>query len=395
MTLQEMADTLGISAFPEELEVIFASLGNDEYFLTAAYVEEYELRYKVFGKYLDTIKEGADALRKDKIRACWARICSEYLKKYTFKRSDALKLEMPESDGTLAGHMLLLFTLVPMIPVMIERYQARGFTEKQIQKHLQNFEIVINRCEILTGKVGMNKMYYSWMLYYLYADIFDHGSFNFEIARFPENTVILRNEESGVCIPVMCTGAFHENGLVLGSAGAENPENSFAADFSEDNISYTGHAVIDGKVCRNLQVFAKSDWKCILRPGDGIVKVHIPAGADLTPENVSKDLEIGLFIAQKKWPEGDIKYLACFSWLLEPELVNILGKDSKISTFTERYLKFPIKSAGLAVYSFVFPGCGRDIQVWPEDTRLRKAIKNIYLNGGFIHEYGGVIVSDK
>ena len=74
----------------------------------------------------------------------------------------------------------------------------------------------------------------------------------------------------------------------------------------------------------------------------------------------------------------------------------ILGEKSKISNFSARYSRFPAKSGGKDIFSYVYRMQYGDIPLekLPEDTSLQRALKQKYLNGEHILGFSGVILMD-
>ena len=73
-------------------------------------------------------------------------------------------------------------------------------------------------------------------------------------------------------------------------------------------------------------------------------------------------------------------------------LADILGPESKIVQYGNRFVRYPVMSAGREVFSFVFPPNITDLNELPENTRLERGLKKLYLSGGYIHAFYGVIL---
>ena len=66
-----------------------------------------------------------------------------------------------------------------------------------------------------------------------------------------------------------------------------------------------------------------------------------------------------------------------------------------VTAFQRKYALYPINSGGNDVFTFVFRGFSGDTLDLPEETSLQRAIKRVYLDGGYIYESGGIFpVSD-
>ena len=191
---------------------------------------------------------------------------------------------------------------------------------------------------------------------------------------------------------LMIDRRIHRNGKILGSAGYTDDEGSFISEFSEDERFYTGHEVIDAKVAREISKLEKSMWRVVTKQGDGMVGIHIPPGADITDEKMTKSFKEAFKITKERYPDFDAKTVHCSTWMLDPKLAEILGPDSKITGFINRYLKYPIKSAGKEVFGFVFPREFESYESLPEDTSLQRKLKAMYINGEFIHAHAGFVI---
>jgi hypothetical protein len=77
--------------------------------------------------------------------------------------------------------------------------------------------------------------------------------------------------------------------------------------------------------------------------------------------------------------------------MLAPELAEFLRPTSNLLGFQRDYLPYPVPSEGEDVFVFVFGTHPRDLSTLPEDTSLRRALKQLYLDGGYLYEYCGVI----
>lgn len=84
----------------------------------------------------------------------------------------------------------------------------------------------------------------------------------------------------------------------------------------------------------------KSPYACPelgLEKGDNVLDVHIPAGADLSPEAVKESLELAKEFYAKHYPEFEFKHFICYSWMMDTELSKLLNPDSKILKFQNMF----------------------------------------------------------
>jgi hypothetical protein len=94
------------------------------------------------------------------------------------------------------------------------------------------------------------------------------------------------------------------------------------------------------------------------------------------------------------FPDKELKAIGCCSWLLSPTLAEILPETSNIVAFLTPYHKYPIKTQGQAVFSFLYPKKVEKYEDLEENTSLQRKVKELYLSGGGVPEAGGLIFFD-
>jgi len=97
-----------------------------------------------------------------------------------------------------------------------------------------------------------------------------------------------------------------------------------------------------------------------------------------------EEMKEGIEFAKEKFPEHHPKIVFCSSWLLDPQLSELLGENSKIIGFANKFMRFSYAPRrGRMGFEFVFPGYSQDkLEELPENTSLRRKLKAFYLNGG-------------
>ncbi len=112
-----------------------------------------------------------------------------------------------------------------------------------------------------------------------------------------------------------------------------------------------------------------------IKKGDTLIDIHIPEGEKLTPLSVQESL-----VSAFDFWDKDYKYI-CHSWLLYPNLKEILAKDSNILQFQELFdivkIDYDYKEAEIRLYGRV----EEDISNYAEHTSLQKSAKEYLLSG--------------
>lgn len=114
----------------------------------------------------------------------------------------------------------------------------------------------------------------------------------------------------------------------------------------------------------------------ILSKGEKVIFVHIPQGSRLNSDECDNSLGEAYKLLGKKH-----KY-ACYSWLLEPKLLEIIPAESNIALFQKR---FDIKGLGeddRQAEERVFGRILDTASEYPDKTMLQRKIREYLIKGG-------------
>lgn len=395
MILNEIAKEIGITKYNEVPEGMHGyypvPLNRRAELCSAALIERLQQKFAFFGDYYEAVKKSWEALERDEKRKAWVDVAGLYMIDHDYE--DVVGIPVPKPDGTAAGDLLSLFILLPSVENAYEGYIKRGFSREFAEGYMKRYYASLNHVsQKVVGRPAMNGVYFRWLCLYIKNRLFDTHGFDFEIHRFQQG-YILRHRETGKIVPLSLDQMIHRSGLPLGCAGAEDPEGAFEACFQETEDAYLGHTVENYRFSPQQVRYSKMEWELAMKPGDMTIVVHIPKTADISEENFQKAVAGAKLIAHERYSEFEPKMLSTYSWLLCPDLENMLRPDSRILAFGKCFVRFPLsKATGKSVFGFVFPpGSQVDLENLPEETSLMRAIKACYLTGGYILDYNGVI----
>ena len=122
--------------------------------------------------------------------------------------------------------------------------------------------------------------------------------------------------------------------------------------------------------------------------------MHIPSRGALTREACEESYRRALEIFAYFTPQHDFKAFYCHSWMMAPELFDILKPDSNVLAFQSKFMKYPSKTKGLDVMNFVFKTETTPYADLPENTSLQRTLKSLYLSGKYLYEYCGFFTMD-
>ncbi len=111
------------------------------------------------------------------------------------------------------------------------------------------------------------------------------------------------------------------------------------------------------------------------------VAVHIPDGADLSPDSVQKSLSRAIPVLKSHFGE-DLNAFICSSWLLCPQVTALLNDKSNIRRFAELFTVAEGGDCLHSLYNKLFRvDRSTPIADLPEDTSLQKSVKSALLTG--------------
>ncbi len=372
---------------------IDASVGACEKYFTKA-VETFKIqgngildfeKYNIFTYMKDDISRIRDEIAKDNDNVIYSYMLAEAIKENDVQVIKTLSHPKKDLKSEIYD-TLPLFALLENVPFMLSEHKELGIPEEVSKATCNMFENQIQDFIDLNQRYGISD-YVTWMLGFVKSRIIRVGRFNFEVTKYRCKFDVFENCGKVIIFPNGVN--FHKSGQILGSVGCDDENGDFYGVVKETDTSYIGLSVKDG-VCLNEKLtLDKTVWKRVLTEGDYVVSVHIPTGGALSPDICDKDIAYGKEIIKKCL--CDFKAFYCSSWLLDPQIKKITGKESNVTKFGDRFERFPKKDGGKSVYEYVFgvPDT-TPIDMLPEKNSFAKAIKQHLLSGGHIYDTNGI-----
>lgn len=232
---------------------------------------------------------------------------------------------------------LPLFSLLYEVPGMCKHLEEKGVPQDVIDATCNMFENQVQDHIDLYGHFGISA-YVIWMNMFINNQIIRVGRFNIEIAKMGDFFVYQT-----------------EKGLAI----------------SEEETEGT----------------------LIAEPKDTIISVHIPSGGKLDFDENTADLRRAAEIVTECF--GEFKLFYCNSWLLDPKIKEVLGKETNMTRFADRFTRFPVESVGTSVFHYLYLTTDTEnIDILPENTSMQKAIKAHLMSGGKILNFRGVFTKE-
>lgn len=299
--------------------------------------------------------------------------------------------EAPAGEG-LAYDFLHLFPAIPTMPDSIAHLRGRGVPEDVIAETMGEYDFCVDMCKTRLGRPAFDRGRLSWIRHVVHNQLIRIGRFKYDLpGKYLRGVRVYRNKAGE--IKILADGLdVHRSGRPLGSVGHTDPEGSFRAELRETEAAVSGHCAINGLVDKEPTVLSKTEWTLCLWEGDAVPRIHIPNDGSFDRETVEASYARAREIFASCYPDYPYKAFFCSSWLMSLDLRRILKPASNILAFQEKFTPIPFTSSGKLVFSFAFQMGAvipEDLKALPENTSLQRAVKQLYLDGGYIHEGAG------
>ena len=392
LTIEELASSLGLSSLPEKCRDFFDEVMKDFdkngcIYTKPEYYEMLHQKYGVLQTYLDLYKKAAIEVGKDESLSRFLALLCRALQDPNFRNGSYGPLILPQKENDFSYEMLPALAAASELELSYEILKKRHLPEDILQDTLRLPENGIPSFMMRhNNRPGYS--FLDWFQLAIGGKLFQLGRLQYEIfCGFEGNAYVFRNM-NGEEIALAHNLALHQSGIALGSKHFEDDTNSWIANVKETSDSWDGYPVDERGLVRNEIIsLSKNEWELALSPGDPVISVHIPANGSLNPESVDESLEKATIFFRKYYPDYEYKAFVCYSWLMDPQLIDLLGPDKNISKFCNRFKKITTKSSGNTVFGYVFwkPDMNFVLEDLPENTSLERAVKKHYQDGKAIY----------
>jgi hypothetical protein len=399
-TLETLMKEVGCVKYPprwaEIFDTVMADFDQNGCPLTdPAYYDDIHQKYNAFPQFLNVYKEAAIAVGKREPLVRLLTLLVASLSDPETAWEDVKSFSAPKSAPDapdLAVDMLTGLAICVQIPYQHALLSARGLPEDVILRSVQVLEKGVSEyAKRNNGIPGYHLL--EWFQRNIFGHLFRINRLEIEIfAKFSGRAKVFESKD-GKRIALAHDITLHHSGWALGAKNYTDEARAWYAEVRENDTVWTGYPYNGtGFVEKTAVTLSKNDWRLVLEYGDPIVSLHIPGEGRLDETLVDETLAQTKDFLAKYFPDYAYKAFYCGSWLLDPQLATLLGPESNIAKFGKRFAPLATKSAGDAVFGFVFlkPDPKTvDLAKLPESTRLERALKAHYLAGNCIYEVKG------
>ena len=120
-----------------------------------------------------------------------------------------------------------------------------------------------------------------------------------------------------------------------------------------------------------------------------VIGIHIPSDADFSPMAVEHSLMCSRKFFAKYYPELSNAEYRCHSWLMDRQLREMLGENSNILYFQNRFEIFNEGEISTEFIEWIYHTKSTEYATFSETTSLQRNIKKQLLSGGVIRNAYG------
>lgn len=127
-----------------------------------------------------------------------------------------------------------------------------------------------------------------------------------------------------------------------------------------------------------------------LTAGTPVLSVHIPSDADLSEASLRQTYAKARDFYARLEPDAPPRPLVCDSWMLAPDLRELLPQDSGILRFAADYELYGQNPADTSPYRWVFHSPDGEWEHFPTQTTLQKNLLAYYRSGRNLGSAAGI-----
>lgn len=402
-TIHELMERAGCEKWPTRWETMLQDAMEDFEqngcpLASTEYYKELEEKYGMLEGLLELYQQAAEQIAENEALSRLMVLLCRALRDREQIKDDLKEYRGPKDPlGKVSlGHdMFNGLAICSMADYCYDNLQKRGLPQEMIKSVMCMPEGGVHSYkEKHDNRPGYEN--FRWYQRAIDGTLFNVGRLQIELFEdLPSGVWVFANKK-GEQVALAYEMQLHKSGFQLGAVGFEEEEGSWPATVRETQEYWEGHPYAeDGCVETRLVRLYKGEWEKILCKGDPVIGLHIPATGKLKPELVDETMvQIKQFLAMY-YPEYPYKAFVCHSWLMDSQLISLLGEESNIAKFNLRFRKLTRNCTGVAVFIFIFkkdPGTFVPEEL-PENTRLERALKEHYMSGKRIYELTGYFMA--
>lgn len=295
--------------------------------------------------------------------------------------------DLPGRHAALSGGLYLLLAL-EFAPRLQALHRRRGYPEAVTAETVLEARCFDGNHRAGAGRPGIYARQFPWFASYLVDDPYVRlGRLEFQLHAWGGGGVVAWRRDDGLQV------ALAEDGLEVGDDGLRvRGSGAFRTRLEEDAGQVCGHPVDPaGRILPWRTRLPRPRWSPLLRRGDTVLDVHIPAGGRMDWASCQDSFRRAHAFFLAHHGDRPAHAAVCSTWFLDPRLAELLPAEANPLQLARAVHLFPVQPDPEALW-FVFqrptpPGV--DVATLPQDTGLRRSLAG-FLAGGRSWNCGGM-----
>lgn len=287
--------------------------------------------------------------------------------------------------------LFYLLTGLSIIPAALQSYRRQGIAEPVIRQTLRQLRCYCDNHRLCNdGVPGLLVRQMNWLRQYRTGRLYRLGRLEYRLDRARQFGLFLKQRRSGHKIMLAEHGQrFDRHGFIEYEGEPDNQ--CWQADLVENGRLIWGFSIApEGYAINRRQKYSLEDWEVMVRNGDPVIDLHIPAGEPLTLAACQDSFEAATAFFRNTQREKTPRIFWCNSWIFNPLFEQEMPDSNLAALQRESYL-FPVLSSGRDGLFFVFCRDNENFTEWPRRTRLQKTMLSRVESGRKLRSGGMVI----
>lgn len=299
------------------------------------------------------------------------------------------------SRACRAGPLLHVFALLAGLPDVRERDRRRGIPEAVTVETLDDLEWWIREHRRLHGEWGFSELV--WLVAHFSGELYRLGRLQFLFERFAYPYRAFRHRQRGDVVFLAGAGMrFRPDGQAYDADGRLD-SSAPAAVVEGGGGSVSGTLILPtGRTAAAAVRLPASDWEPVLGYRDPVLGVHITGDRPMDHAECGASFRAAVEFFPRHFADRPFRAFSCRSWLLDPQLEDVLPDSANLVRFLREWYLFPLPQAdSRQTFARVFGDEFVGLDQAPQRTALQRAIVHSARQGTRWRSAGGVIFPDR
>jgi len=291
--------------------------------------------------------------------------------------------------GTQTGVFYLLVAM-SMVPQVASQHQRRGIPAEVTRDTLKEIAAFSANYRGMTdGWLGIPIRQLYWLRHYTAERLYRIGRFEYMLAPFKPYVEVYRRRTDRYTLALATDGLKFNT---VGYAPKAGEAVAWVASLQRTEDSVTGCPISPrGYAIQQPVTLSLAEWELVVKPGDQVLDMHIPAGGSMQPEACADSFRRVVPFFRRYFPEEKFAAISCRSWIFGTQLQEIrLSSDNLARLQREVYL-YPTTSNPQGGLWFIFLRDDLNMATVPRRTSLQRAVAE-YIEAGKTWRGGGMLL---